>query len=163
MGLCDPGSDSVWCLRGELMVYILHLYRDQIILLAVADLNNGCFCNGKGWNWFSCTSPSEKRAESSWAKSTYGCNSPGAAASELFITVEHVIVHNAAETFLFLWLKGICFWLVCNCSTLEYLVGLWMWNISGTSAYQSYLKTPKQNGLVTNTSRTNNGLYKIVL
>lgn len=93
----------------------------QISLLAVADLNNGCFCNGKGWNWFSCTSLSEKIAETGWAGSTCGSNSLGAGASELFITVEHVIAHNAAETFIFLWLKGICFWLVCNCSTWEYL------------------------------------------
>lgn len=73
-----------------------------------------------GGNCLSCSSFSEKRAESGWASGTYGWNSLGAAASELFITAEHVIMHNAAETFLFLWLKGICFWLVCNCCTWEY-------------------------------------------
>ena len=41
--------------------------------------------------------------------------------------------------------------------------GLWIWNLSGTSAYQSRMKTLEQNGLVTNTSRANNDLYKTVL
>lgn len=143
------------------MLYLLHLQRVQIILLAVSGLIDGNFCHGKRPNWFSCTSLPEKRVESGWAPSTGSCNSLGAGVSELFVTVEHIIVHNAAETKSCDWKMFAFDWSVTVLPGNTQ--GLWIQSISGMSAYLYHLKAPGQNGLMKNMIRADNDLYKTVL